>query len=48
MANSELACVYAALILADDDVAVTPEKITTILKVLFTTIRLDYVLIIWF
>ena len=32
MANSELACVYAALILADDDVAVTPEKITTILK----------------
>ena len=34
MANSELACVYAALILADDDVAVTPEKITTILKVL--------------
>ena len=32
MANSELACVYAALILADDDVAVTPEKIITILK----------------
>merc|ERR1712090_90689 len=32
MANSELACVYAALILADDDVAVTPEKISTILK----------------
>merc|ERR1712112_228161 len=30
--NSELACVYAALILADDDVAVTPEKLTTILK----------------
>merc|ERR1712058_189919 len=26
------ACVYAALILADDDVAVTPEKLTTILK----------------
>ena len=25
MANSELACVYAALILADDDVAVTPK-----------------------
>ena len=32
MSNSELACVYAALILADDDVAVTTEKINTILK----------------
>merc|ERR1712106_262212 len=30
--NSELACVYAALILADDDVAITPEKLNTILK----------------
>eukprot|EP00091_Calanus_sinicus_P005035 TRINITY_DN15399_c0_g1_i1.p1 TRINITY_DN15399_c0_g1~~TRINITY_DN15399_c0_g1_i1.p1 ORF type:complete len:110 (+),score=61.07 TRINITY_DN15399_c0_g1_i1:156-485(+) len=30
--SSELACVYAALILADDDVAITPEKLTTILK----------------
>merc|ERR1712071_530561 len=32
MSNSELACVYAALILADDDVAITPEKLNTILK----------------
>ena len=32
MANSELACVYAALILADDGVAITPEKLNTILK----------------
>merc|ERR1712203_5673 len=30
--NSELACVYAALILADDDVAITADKINTILK----------------
>merc|ERR1711963_857574 len=30
--STELACVYAALILADDDVAVTPGKISTILK----------------
>ncbi|TRY71785.1 hypothetical protein TCAL_14912 [Tigriopus californicus] len=32
MDTSEQACVYAALILADDDVAITGEKIQTILK----------------
>ena len=32
MSNSDLACVFAALILADDDVAITGEKIQTILK----------------
>ncbi|XP_053212106.1 60S acidic ribosomal protein P1-like [Panonychus citri] len=30
--NSELACSYAALLLQDDDIAVTGEKISTILK----------------
>ncbi|CAG7721306.1 unnamed protein product [Allacma fusca] len=30
--NAEVACVYAALILADDDVAITGDKISTILK----------------
>merc|ERR1712121_400212 len=30
--DDELACVYAALILADDQVAVTADKINTILK----------------
>ncbi|CAO1297601.1 unnamed protein product, partial [Diamesa serratosioi] len=32
LSNAELACVYSALILVDDDVAVTGEKIATILK----------------
>ncbi|TGZ57463.1 ribosomal protein LP1 [Temnothorax americanus] len=30
--EAELACVYSALILVDDDIAVTGEKIQTILK----------------
>ncbi|XP_042235134.1 60S acidic ribosomal protein P1-like [Homarus americanus] len=30
--NDELACVYAALILMDDEVPITAEKINTILK----------------
>jgi len=30
--DNELACTYGALILADDDVPITAEKITTILK----------------
>ena len=30
--NDELACVYSALILQDDDIAVTSEKMQTILK----------------
>lgn len=30
--NDELACVYAALMLQDDEVAVTAEKIQTVLK----------------
>ncbi|VDN02174.1 unnamed protein product [Thelazia callipaeda] len=32
MSSQELACVYAALILQDDDVAITGDKISTILK----------------
>merc|ERR1711956_208581 len=38
-ATSELACVYAALILADDDVAVTAEKISPILKAANVTVE---------
>ncbi|XP_056634090.1 60S acidic ribosomal protein P1 [Diorhabda carinulata] len=30
--TTEIACVYSALILADDDIAITGEKIQTILK----------------
>lgn len=32
LSSEELACVYAALILHDDDVAITGDKISTILK----------------
>lgn len=32
LSNAELACVYAALVLVDDEVAITGEKIQTILK----------------
>ncbi|KAH0956043.1 hypothetical protein HN011_010201 [Eciton burchellii] len=32
VSEAELACVYSALILVDDDIAVTGEKIQTILK----------------
>ncbi|XP_074601853.1 ribosomal protein LP1 [Brevipalpus obovatus] len=32
MSTSELACTYAALMLADDEIAVTGEKISTVLK----------------
>jgi len=32
VSKAELACVYSALISADDDVAITGEKIQTILK----------------
>lgn len=32
MSNSELACVYAALILQDDGISITSEKLQTVLK----------------
>ncbi|KAL8815005.1 MAG: hypothetical protein Q9223_005825 [Gallowayella weberi] len=32
MSNSELATSYAALILADDDIEVTPDKLQTLIK----------------
>jgi len=32
MANAELACAYAALILADDEIEVTPDKLQSLIK----------------
>merc|ERR1712058_72946 len=37
--NDELACVYAALILMDDEVPITVEKISTILKAADVTVE---------
>ncbi len=43
MSKEELACVYAALILVDDNVPITAEKIQTILK----AANVDFVEPIW-
>merc|ERR1719244_2114579 len=37
--SSELACVYAALVLADDEIDITGEKIATILKAAKVTVE---------
>merc|ERR1712055_674040 len=37
--NDELACVYAAMILMDDDVSITVEKVNTILKAANVTVE---------
>merc|ERR1711974_422268 len=39
MGSSELACVYAALVLADDEIDITGEKIATILKAAKVTVE---------